>query len=142
MGDDDDIVSDTELNLALDDSSAIGLKKKENMLTIINTNARSLCPKLDSLVNCFTELTADVSIITETWMRDGPELEELVSDFKKATGWACIAKNRQANLNTGVVHGGIAVFYRTSVASFKKIDIDVGEFEILLVVGTLAGSSR
>ena len=66
MGDDDDIVSDTELNLALDDSSAIGLKKKENMLTIINTNARSLCPKLDSLVNCFTELTADVGIITET----------------------------------------------------------------------------
>ena len=45
--------------------------KKKDTLTIINTNARSLIPKIDSLDECFGELEADIAVVTETWMRDG-----------------------------------------------------------------------
>ena len=34
--------------------------KKSKMLTLINTNARSLCPKVDSLLDCMGEMEADV----------------------------------------------------------------------------------
>ena len=57
----------------------------EGILTIINTNARSLCLKINSLVDCFEELDAAIGIITETWMSDGRGLDE---DIEKTWNWA------------------------------------------------------
>ena len=40
-------------------------------LTFLNTNARSLCPKMESLVDGMEELQAAFAIVTETWLVDG-----------------------------------------------------------------------
>ena len=48
--------------LILDDSDM----RKKNRLNLINTNARSLCPKIDSLLDCFEELEVDLAVVTET----------------------------------------------------------------------------
>ena len=45
-------------------------------LTVLNTNARSLCPKIGSLVDCFSELKAAIGVVTETWLADGVSLQE------------------------------------------------------------------
>ena len=41
-------------------------KHDGNMINIINTNARSLCPKIESLIDCFEELDVHMALITES----------------------------------------------------------------------------
>ena len=54
--------------------------------TVINTNARSLKPKMNSFVECFKEMEAHVAIVTETWLQDGLELEDLKDDLLHERG--------------------------------------------------------
>ena len=112
-------------------------------MTLINTNARSLCPKIDSLIDCFQELSVDIAIITETWLKDGQDLEQNLSDLEHGAGLSLIPLNREPNPATGVAHGGVAVVYRKKVGSFKKIDFpNPHGYEVLPVVGSIRGSSR
>ena len=37
-------------------------------VTLINTNVRSLCPKINSLVECMKEVDAAFGVLTETWL--------------------------------------------------------------------------
>ena len=56
----DDHPEDTgdELNVGRFDS--VENKNTDNLFTILNTNARSLCPKLNSFIDCFKEMEAHV----------------------------------------------------------------------------------
>ena len=49
---------------------------------MINTNARSICPKIESLITCFEELEASFAVITETWLTDSVELDDNLADLK------------------------------------------------------------
>ena len=111
---------------------------------LINTNARSLCPKLDSLIDCVDELGVDIAIVTETWFKSGPELEQQLSDPELGFGLKALTLDRDPNPTTGVSHGGVAVFYKKKIDSFKVIlDYPNPEkFEVLPVVGTILGTSR
>ena len=64
----------------MDDSFLDDLDEEENVasvtgenkhdgtqIKIINTNARSLCPKIDSLIDCFEELDVTLGVVTKTW---------------------------------------------------------------------------
>ena len=84
--------------------------EKKQALTLINTNARSLCPKFDSLVECFEELHVVISIVTETWFRDGEDLELRLFDLEHGFGLRTLTKNRAPDPVTGVAHGGVAIF--------------------------------
>ena len=46
-------------------------------INIINTNARSLLPKLNSLVDLIQENDTKIAFVTETWMQDGQVLDKL-----------------------------------------------------------------
>ena len=119
------------------DKSGQNLDKK-NSLTFKNTNSRLLCPKIESLIDCYEELEVDVGIITETWFKDGPELDQSLMDLELGAGI-----NREANPSTGVAHGGVAVLYKNKIGSFKKLDYPNPEnFEVLPVVGSLKGQSK
>ena len=83
-------------------------------MTVINTNARSLCPKIGSLIDCFTELAAGVGIISETWLTDGDSLEKEVEDLVLGTGLQMIYRNREVN-QRGFSHGGVAVVYKETM---------------------------
>ena len=65
--------------------------------TVINTNARSLCPKINSLIDCCDEMKADIAIVTETWLADGEGLEEDQEDLVHCAGIGMLYKNRAPN---------------------------------------------
>ena len=68
----------TNLDNGMISGNSHGDEKKRNEcsdFSIINTNARSLCPKISSLIDCMSETDTRLAIITETWLQDGPQLE-------------------------------------------------------------------
>ena len=108
----------------------------------MNTNARSLSPKINSLIDCFEELDARVRVITETWLCDRMSLEEDVMDLREGAGLDLIYLNRDPLAN-GVAYGGVAVVSRTSSCNFKRWDLpNPGGHEVLAVAGSVAGYSR
>ena len=76
-------------------------KKKENELnvTLINTNVRSICPKINSLVECLDKVDAIFGIVTETWLSDDRELQDKLDDLSCGAGLGLITKNRPMNLS-------------------------------------------
>ena len=108
-------------------------------LAIINTNARSLCPKITSLIDCIDELEATVAVVTETWLADGEPLERDIADLAHGAGLGLIHRNRAPNVH-GVAHGGVAVVFRRNACNMSKIEFpNPGGFEILVTLGNLPG---
>ena len=81
--------------------------------SIVNTNARSLCPKIRSLLDCFSELNTDIAVLTETWLSDGPTLDEDIEDLRLGAGVGLLVRNRAVGPR-GHSHGGVAIAYRES----------------------------
>ena len=65
---------------------------KDLYLTLINTNARSLCPKIESLVTCMDELEASFGVVTGTWLSSSPGLTDDLEDIRGSLGLACLLK--------------------------------------------------
>ena len=122
--------------------SADDLSKDNGHFTIINTNARSLCPKISSLIDCFEEVGASLGVVTETWMTDGQSMEDDVQNFVLGTGLGFLYRNRKQN-NRGFSHGGVAIIFKSSACSFTKLEFpNPGDFEVLVAVGTIPGHTR
>ena len=68
------------------EAPSTGTGNKNLQFNIINTNARSLCPKINSLIDCMEELPASLAIVTETWLSDGHGLEDDVDDLLNGAG--------------------------------------------------------
>ena len=84
-------------------------------MTVINTNARSLCPKIESLIDCFEELKVDISIVSETWFKYGPDLDQKLLDLEFGAGMSALVRNREPNPATGVSHGGVAIINKKRI---------------------------
>lgn len=69
-------------------------------LTVINVNARSLSPKIESLSDCVTEVGADIAIVTETWLQDG-EINDTVIESAGNYGLDVFTLNRQQEAANG-----------------------------------------
>ena len=112
-------------------------------ITIINTNARSLSPKIDSLIDCLNEMDCSLGVITEMWLSDGDSLQRDLEDLATGAGVGLICRNRDPNA-AGVAHGGVAVAYRTDSCSMKEIKIhdNPEKYEILVTLANLPGYSR
>ena len=102
MSNESDDITETVFN---DDSD----KNKIN-LTVINTNAQSLCPKIHSLVDCMNDLSAAIGIITETWLTDGDSLQEDLENLTLGTGLKMLCRNREPN-QQGFSHGGVGIIF-------------------------------
>ena len=70
-------------------------KQMSTLINVINTNVRSLCPKIDSLIDCFDEMDATIGIITETWLADGDTLERDIHDLAKGAVLGMVCLNRR-----------------------------------------------
>ena len=68
------LVQETRRNLAK--RRIKHLENLDKLFAVINTNARSLYPKLNSLNDCMEETGAYLSVVTETWLRSGDELDK------------------------------------------------------------------
>ena len=65
-----------------------------NKLSILLTNARSLSPKISYLIDFYNEMSVTAGIITESWFKDGPQLDQDLRDLELGTGLKTIYKNR------------------------------------------------
>ena len=134
-------------NINDNDDSILEESNKQNKtlsteFTIINTNARSLCPKIHSLLDCFTELKADLAIITETWLTDGPTLQEDIDDLREGSGLGLLVRNREPGAR-GHSHGGVGIAFRISSCTFKELQINNPDrYEVIAALGTIPGHSR
>lgn len=118
-------------------------KKKNTVFTLINTNARSLCPKINSLIDCMEELDASAAVVTETWLADGQHLNDDSQDLFLGAGLSMICRNRPRNPATGVAHGGVAIIYKEEDVKYKEISFPNPEsFEILVAAGSIQGHIR
>ena len=105
--------------------------------TVLNTNARSLCPKIRSLTETMEESVASMAIVTETWFRDGEGLEEGMDDLSEGEGLGLLCRNRPLS-EAGLAHGGVAILYKKSVMNLKELDIrSADNFEVLTAIGIL-----
>ena len=101
-------------------------------MTIINTNTRSISPKINSVVEAFNELDASFGIFTETWLSDGPDLVSKMDDLIHGSGIRMLTCNREKN-STGFSHGGVAILFKESVCTFKIMNIpNPDSFEVLV----------
>ena len=115
-----DGVDDDILDMIENDESVE--ENKDCIVTIINTNARSLCPKIHSFIDCFEEMDSAIGIVTETWLADGDSLERDVADLPDGTGIGLVYKNRPANAR-GVAHGGVAVAFNRANCSTRELHL-------------------
>ena len=110
---------------------------KHDDFVIINTNARSLCPKVDSFIDNFNELEASLAVITETWMNPEADLETDLEDLALGAGIGMLVRCRPPSAN-GVSYGGVAVAFRVSGISLKELKIpNPSIFEVLVATGSI-----
>ena len=109
-------------------------------LRFINSNARSLSPKINSLHDCFVEKELDFSILTETWFQDGRLLAEKVEEYADNFSLGTILRNRTGVANNGRQYGGVAFLYRKATCQFDVFPLSNPEcHEVLAVAGRVHG---
>ena len=117
-------------------------KKQHIDLTFINTNSRSLCPKINSLIDNINELDASFAVVTETWLCDGLTLEEDKQDLLLGEGLTLLCRNRKPD-SRGRSYGGVGLLFKEDLRSFKQIQMQSpGDFEVLTAIGSIQGISR
>ena len=112
---------------------------KTKFIVARNANARSLGPKVESLADCMHEIDADFAIITETWLQDR-SINDTTIDIAGEHGLELFTLNRSNIAANGRQYGGVAVAFRKSRATMKKLDIMNPEnYEVLGIHGKLKG---
>ena len=108
-----------------------------NIFNISLINARSLIPKLDSLLECQNELLNDVTIFTETWTKDTANINKLLQDHEDRPNYALIRKDRQ---NVG--GGGVAISYNKHKIQMSRARLPASKFEVVAAIGRRVGQRR
>ena len=109
-------------------------------LSFINTNARSLRPKLEALNDCFVAKDLDLAVVTETWLQDGTETEEITDILKHNYALSLNIRNRGSRARNGRQYGGVGIISRLSRLNMKNFPIaNPDDFEIVASVGKAPG---
>ena len=116
-------------------------KSKMRSLSFISTNARSLAPKLQSALDCFEELELDFALVTESWLRDGPQLRADIDDLNDGKNIDMITYNRKTR-SKKTAGGGIALLFNKSRICFKEYKVRKGKAEILCATAKIKNTSR
>ena len=74
--------------------------KNHSKIKFLITNARSLSPKILSLIDCFDELELHFAVITESWLADSELLENDLIDLESGTDLKAVYKNRKLRPNS------------------------------------------
>ena len=110
--------------------------------SMVNTNARSLCPKIRSLLDCFSELNTDLAILTETWLTSGLSLDEDIEDLRLGASVGLLVRNRDPG-SAGFSHGGVGDAFRDATCNFRQIPINnPNNYEVLAAIGNIPGQAR
>ena len=94
-------------------------------LAYLITNARSLRPKILSLMDYINDLDLTLSIITETWFYEGEAYNKLKDDLKEDQRLEIISLFRPKNANgTRRTGGGVSIIYNPAKIRLKEYKIN------------------
>ena len=142
--DESDLEQDNTIYDTSSDSSInVGDLHNDFEFKFLLANARSLTPKINSLLDAFGSLQLHCAAITETWFRGGRKINESIMDIEGATGIRIIHKSRDGR-RSGNRGGGVAFAFNTNTCNFKRKALmpRAGKFEILGVVGNVGKIPR
>ena len=138
--------SDTSMNdetlvdLTDSDENTNSKNYSTSSLSFLNTNARSLGPKMESLFDCIHEKNLDLAFITETWYQDNRNGLENLEKCSGKYSLGVLSRCRSDHANNGRQYGGVAMFFRQKSSSFEKFHlINPDDHEVLAAVGTVKG---
>ena len=100
------------------------------------TNARSLPPKLSSLITAFKELDLAFMMISETWITNTRQTMRNIKDLKDSTNINLICKNRKSR------GGGVCVAFNTRRARLSRFPLPNSDWEVVCATGKVVGMSR
>ena len=114
----------------------------KTQFNLINTNARSLRPKIASFIQCFVNLSLTLAIVSETWFASGNALDLRAEGLLLGHGLRTFTLNRDPN-HHGVAYGGVAIMLRdantkASIFSFPNPE----KYEILPLCIKIADVDR
>ena len=110
--------------------------KHKNSLDIVLSNARSLLPKIDSMIETMQEISCEIAVATETWFQDGPALDRRLEAIEAETGYATIRRNRQTGRG-----GGVAIIYKRGDIKMDEIKTSK-DFEVVAAIARRTGQRR
>ena len=92
-------------------------------------NARSVAPKLKSLVEIFKERDLAFAVVTESWLVDGHLCDQVTEELELGHGISSICQNRKntSGRNTG---GGVAIMAKKNILSLKNYPVKRNGCEI------------
>ena len=115
---------------------------RDYSLNYIHTNARSLRPKITSLIDAFENLDLSYAVVTETWFSNGNKLEKESEDLLLGHGLGALTLKRPPGRG-GYSHGGVAVIYRDSTMKAKLFSFpNPSNFEVLPVQLSVRGINK
>jgi hypothetical protein len=104
----------------------------------MNTNARSLQSKIDSLIDNMNELGCLFGIVTETWFRDGAAQDLGLEDLSLGSGYEAKVLNREERRG-----GGVAILAKQNKVTLKEYRFhNPGKYKILATTGRVKGCKR
>ena len=107
----------------------------------ILTNARSLTPKIESLLDFFDELDLQMAIITESWLKPGKDLERSLRDLEDGERLKIIHKSRPSKRNR-TAGCGVAIAFNQDKLKLTERPIKAGRAEIICATGKLPKMAR
>ena len=93
-----------------------------NDFNFVLANARSLKNKLYSLIDTLEEMDAQMAVITETWFKSTPELEQLLRDAEDITAFGFVRKDRGETDSDSTRGGGVAIVYNYPFYDMKLLN--------------------
>ena len=112
-----------------------------NDFNFVLANARSLRPKLYSLIDTLEQIDGHIAVITETWFRDTEELSSILRDAEDVTGYGFIRRDRFQATGQDTRGGGVAIVYRKSNFEMTQLKV-TGKHEIVAALGRRTGQKR
>ena len=108
---------------------------------LLLTNARSLAPKMNSLIDYMRELDTAVAIVTESWLKPGRQLDEDIDDLTKAENLGLIHCSRRTNRgrNAG---GGVALVYNKEKIDITEYKAKKANAELVCAIGKIPKLTR
>ena len=115
-------------------------KRCLHSLSFLNTNARSLGPKITALADCFEEKLLDMATVTETWFQTDRLKLELAQEMVDKHALSMITRERTMAAANGRQYGGVAFVYRLETSKFEEFSIvNPEDYEILATIGRVTG---
>ena len=115
---------------------------EQNGVRFLLSNAGSLLPKIDSMVDAFCSLNLDFASITETWFRGGKHLKDRLTDLEGSSGIGILHRSRDGRRSrTG---DGVALAFNLASCNFKNRALKhIGkEYEVLCATGRVGKIDR